>query len=316
MTLREFFERHYFPRFLRRRPKTEELCTTALNHLRTWLGHDPAVAEVTPVALSRFVDWLAARPGRSQETAFKNYRHLRPICNYAAQLELMAVLPRMRMAEADAADEGDEEDVPAFTLPEIEAMLTAAVALEGETGGTRNADLWVALILALYNTGLRIAATLRIRWTDYDAAERCFHVRGSTQKSGKTQWPGVTRQTAGYLERLRKLEAKPDEPIWPWGADKETQRRLCRGLRKIMDAAKVADVKGKVFHRFREGNATELKILELTGRLPAGAATEQLGHSKEQTTNDYYVAQKRLPRKALRHCDALQLPLFPDDRAA
>ena len=84
----------------------------------------------------------------------------------------------------------------------------------------------------------------------------------------------------------------------------------------MMAAAKVTDVKGKVFHRFREATATELKIRDMDGRLPNGAATEQLGHSKEQTTDQHYIAKKRLPRKALRHCDALQMPLFPEDRAA
>ena len=84
-----------------------------------------------------------------------------------------------------------------------------------------------------------------------------------------------------------------------------------------MTAGNVADVKGKVFHRFREACATELKILDQDGRLPHGEATEQLGHSREKTTDDHYVAKKRLRRKPLRHCDALQLPLFPgEDRAA
>ena len=315
MTLRQFFLRHYVPRFLRTRPETVELCTTALNHLQRWLEHDPTLAEITPVALSRFVDWLAAREGRSPQTAQKNYRHVKAVCAYAAQLELMPSLPRMRMIDAEE-DDAEETDVPAFTMPEIEAMLASAAALEGQTAGIKDADLWVSLILSLYNTALRIAAALKLRWQDYDVAQRCFHVRRSTQKTRKAQSVGITSQTAGFLERLRTVSAGPDDPIWPWGADKESQRRLCRTLRGIMAAAKVPDVKGKVFHRFREACATELKILDLAGRLPHGAATEQLGHSKEQITDDHYIAKKRLPRKPLRHCDALQLPLFPDDRAA
>jgi integrase len=314
MTLREFFTRHYLPRFLRTRPESVELCTTALNHLRAWLGHDPTLAEITPVALSRFIDWLAARPDRSVQTATKNYRHVKALCAYAAQLELMPALPRMRMADEEA---DEEADVPAFTLPEIEGLLGQAVGLKGETGGVRDADLWVALILTLYNTALRIAAALRLRWQDYDAAQKCFHVRGNTQKTRKAQSLGITSQTAGFLERLRKADAQPEDPIWPWPADKESQRRLCRFLRGMMREAQVTDVKGKVFHRFREACATELKIRDLEGRLPHGAATEQLGHSSERTTDDSYIAKKRLPRKALRHCDALQLPLFPgEDRAA
>ena len=316
MTLREFFERFYSPRFLRTRPESVDLCNTALNHLRTWLGHDPTLAEITPVALSRFVDWLAGRPDRSPETALKNYRHIKAVCAYATQLELMPALPRMRMAEDSEADEADEEDVPAFTLPEIEAMLTQAVGLLGETAGRRDADLWVGIILVLYNTALRIAAALSLCWKDYDQAQKCFHVRKGTQKTKKAQSLGITTQTAAYIDRLRPIDAKAEDPIWPWGNDKETQRRLCRALRRMMAAAHVADVKGKVFHRFREATATELKIRDMEGRLPHGAATEQLGHSSERTTNDSYIAKKRLPRKALRHCDALQLPLFPEDRAA
>ena len=315
ITLRDFFERFYSPRFLRTRPESVELCNTALNHLRTWLGHDPTLTEITPVNLSRFVHWLAARPGRSVETAMKNYRHIKAVCAYAAQLELMPTLPRMRMVDGDTEEE-DEDDVPAFTLPEIEAMLTQAVALKSETAGHRDADLWVGIILVLYNTALRIAAALSLCWKDYDQAQKCFHVRKGTQKTKKAQSLGITLQTAAYIDRLRRADTKPEEPIWPWGNDKETQRRLCRALRRMMAAAQVTDVKGKVFHRFREATATELKIRDMEGRLPHGAATEQLGHSSERTTNDSYIAKKRLPRKALRHCDALQLPLFPEDRAA
>lgn len=312
MTLREFFLRHYLPAFLRSKPRSVELCLTALNHIQAWMGHDPTLAEITPVTLASFVRWLAARDGRSPKTASKNYRHLRAICGYAAQLELMPSIPRLRMPATAA----EEEDVPAFTLPEIEAILGQAVALQGETAGRRDADLWVALLLGLYNTALRIAAALSLRWADYDAAAKCFDVRRSTQKTKKAQCVGITAQTAVYIERLRTPAAKPEDPIWPWPADKESQRRLCRWLRVMMRQAGVSDVKGKVFHRFREACATELKIGDLEGRLPHGAATEQLGHSSERTTDDSYIAKKRLPRKALRYCDALQLPLFPKDERA
>jgi integrase len=318
ITLRAFFLRHYQPAFLRAKPKSVELCLTALNHVAAWMGHDPTLSEITPVTLASFVRWLAARPGRSPKTASKNYRHLRAICGYAAQLELMPPIPRLRMPAGTATAAEEEEDVPAFTLTEIEAILGQAVGLKGETAGRRDADLWVALVLSLYNTALRIAAALSLRWADYDAAAKCFDVRRSTQKTKKAQCVGITSQTAAYVERLRRPGARPDDPIWPWPAHKESQRRLCRLLRGMMRAAHVGDVKGKVFHRFREACATELKIRDLEGTLPKGAATEQLGHSSERTTNDSYIAKKRLPRKALRHCDALQLPLFErqDDRAA
>ena len=316
LTLRAFFTRHYLPAFLRGKPKSVELCTTALNHLQAWMGHDPTLAEITPLMLASFVRWLAARPDRSAKTATKNYRHLRAICGYAAQLELMPSIPHLRQPVPAATTDEEEDDVPAFTLPEIEAILGQAVTLTGETAGRRDADLWVGLVLSLYNTALRIAAALSLRWVDYDAAAKCVDVRQSTQKTKKAQCVGITAQTAAYLERLR-ADARPEDPIWPWGPDHESQRRLCRQLRRLMAAGNVTDVKGKVFHRFREATATELKILDQDGRLPHGAATEQLGHSREKTTDDHYVAKKRLRRNPLRHCDALQLPLFPgEDRAA
>ncbi len=210
ITLRDFFERFYSPRFLRTRPESVELCNTALNHLRTWLGHDPTLTEITPVNLSRFVNWLAARPGRSVETAMKNYRHIKAVCAYAAQLELMPTLPRMRMVDGDTEEE-DEDDVPTFTLPEIEAMLTQAVALKSETAGHRDADLWVGIILVLYNTALRIATALSLCWKDYDQAQKCFHVRKGTQKTKKAQSLGITLQTAAYIDRLRRADTKPEE---------------------------------------------------------------------------------------------------------
>ncbi len=208
LTLRAFFTRHYLPAFLRGKPKSVELCTTALNHLQAWMGHDPTLAEITPLSLASFVRWLAARPDRSAKTATMNYRHLRAICGYAAQLELMPSIPHLRQPVPAATTDEKEDDVPAFTLPEIEAILGQAVTLTGETAGRRDADLWVGLVLSLYNTALRIAAALSLRWVDYDAAARCFDVRRSTQKSKKAQCVGITAQTAAYLERLRLPDAK------------------------------------------------------------------------------------------------------------
>ena len=165
---------------------------------------------------------------------------------------------------AEVEDEGDEDgDVPAFTLAEIEAILGQAAQLRGQTAGVADADLWVGLVLVLYNTALRIAAALSLRWADYDAAARCFDVRKATQKTKKAQTLGITAQTAAWLERLRLAGSRPDDPIWPWGPDHESQRRLCRRLRGMMTAGSVGDVKGKVFHRFREACATEIAVRTL-----------------------------------------------------
>ena len=231
MTLREFSSGTIGRPFYDRSRRAWSLCLTALNHIRTWMGHEPTLAEMTPVTLASFVRWLAVREGRSPKTASKNYRHLRAICGYAAQLELTAPIPRLRMPAGTLTTAEEEEDVPAFTLREIEAILGQAVALGGQTDGRRDADLWVALVLSLYNTALRIAAALSLRWADYDAANKCFDVRRSTQKTKKAQCVGITAQTAAYLERLRTPAAKAEDPIWPWPAGKDSQRRLCRFLR-------------------------------------------------------------------------------------
>ena len=209
LTLRALFLRHYLPAFLLAKPKSVELCITALNHLQTWMGHDPTLAEITPVSLAGFVRWLAARDGRSPKTATKNYRHLRAICGYAAQLELMPAIQRLRMPAGTATAADDESDVPAFTMPEIEAILGQAVALTGETDGRRDADLWVGLVLSTVQHGT--ADRRRAQSAMGGLRRRCQMLRRAGGRRRKPRRPSAWAsppQTAAYLERLRTAGGK------------------------------------------------------------------------------------------------------------
>ena len=268
----------------------------------------------SPGTLDGFVAWLQAEPWgkarvrrRSLQTALKNYRHLRAIAAYAAQLELMPPLAALRFPDSGMAEE--EHDVPALTIEELQRICDAARAVTGEIGGIRASAWWTALLLVLWNTGLRITATLKLRWQDYDPARRTVTAWKNTQKQKKTQCLGITPQTARCLEKIRGER----ERIFPWPFDPSGNlKTLDRRFRQdVLGPAGVADVRGKLFHRLREGLATELKILEEEGAVPARAATAQLGHSSEAVTDKSYIAQ-RAKLRPTRHGEALAQPKLAD----
>ena len=83
-------------------------------------------------------------------------------------------------------------------------------------------------------------------------------------------------------------------------------------LARQMAAAKVSDVKGKVFHRFREACATELKIRDLEGTVPHGrrdraarplqrADDERELHREETAAAQGPAALRRVAVAALRN---------------
>ncbi len=193
-------------------------------------------------------------------------------------------------------------------------MLAAAVKIRRRYGEVPAARFWIALILTLYDTGLRIDAAMSLRQDRFDAAELALLAAEDTQKQGADQCVGVRRKTACALAAIRT--ADPRLFAWPFdqvakGDRKSNWATLRRHFKKfILGPAGLPIDCDKPFQRFRRTSATQIKKA-------GGDATEQLGHSSPAVTDLYLDAEElgasrgcdRMPELEV-PADDLQLRLF------
>ena len=111
----------------------------------------------------------------------------------------------------------------AWTIQQLAQLID--VARRSGPGGTKRlrqpslcgvpADVWwTALLLVLYDCGIRIGAAMQLRCGDYDAANHRLFVRAETQKHRADQILPVSMETAEALAKC--IAAMDREPLFPW----------------------------------------------------------------------------------------------------
>jgi integrase len=220
-------------------------------------------------------------------------------------LAILRFAKRRRVASFDWLDWVERVPVPrrvprAWTIAEVERILAAARQAQGTIDGVA-ASVWhPALILTLYDTGLRIAACLSIRRDDVSLSERAVLVRAERQKQNADQWLTLSDQTIAAIAPLLFLQrellfGRPGS--WP-----AIRRRFVRILQRA--GVSYGHANGGVFHKLRKTCASYCKA---NGVDP----TSQLGHSGAGVTRAYLD-----PRitQTIRPSDALPRPRIVDSR--
>lgn len=304
MTLWEFFDRRYRPdRLVGRKPASIEQYRIALEHLRRAAGGDPPLAafarppgqdgpagdELIALTMQRVLD-----RGDSRATANKVRAHLLAVWRYACQLELVDRLPRVgKIREFRRSPR-------AYLVGDVTRLLEAAESEDWSIEGIPARYWWQALLLLLYDTGLRITAALSLEWAQYDADSLAIVVAAETQKHGSDQYLAVSRQTGDAIARTGGARRW----LFPWPYDLGTASWpiLGKHFARIAGRAGVKLSRGKKFHPFRASTAS---YLERQG----GNATLQLGHSTRQVTERSYLDPRIV--KPPRQVDLLPRPSLP-----
>ncbi len=307
-TVRQWIATRYAPEQLpgRKHLESRKLCHTACNHLRTFFGHDPRLDELDRRAMKRWLAWMAFPPEEDEQfrgrllspspklakaTANKNLGHILASINYAADDEVIphpARIKKFRLAKRKKRS---------WRPSEIALMLAAAVKVSGCYGTIPARKFWIALILTAYDTGLRIAALMALRWQDYDPELCAVLADADTQKHDADQWLGVKRRTAEAIEAIRG--GGPRIFAWPFdhvvkGDRPSTYATLRRHFKRdILTPAGLPTDTQKPFHRFRRSSGTQI-------HKAGGDATKQLGHSSPAVTANYLDREEIGP---LRGCD-------------
>jgi integrase len=276
MTLEELFERYGILRNLDR--KTLTLYAMLLTRLRAFLGHEPTVADLDDLVISRYLRERATqsylgkviRPASVQ----KDKVMLQAVWNLAARKRWVAEFPELpRIKVAKSIPTGR-----AYTAEDVAKLIRRSRHRIGTTGGQPSAWWWSTILYMGYCTGERASALLALRWGELDTHRRRVVFLGSTRK-GQTRdiERDFTQDLAGFLEARRR---QPEDLVWPWdrhrGSLWTSLKLLCR----------LAGVRYRGFHGLRRTRASYAALAGGTA-----AATQVLDHSDPKLQERYVDPQ-------------------------
>jgi len=175
-----------------------------------------------------------------------------------------------------------------------------AAAATGRQGYSRS--LWLAILAALYGTGLRRGELMRLKLSDWDCREGVLHIDG--RKTGRSRSSKVPQMVVRCMEHylvarqnhLLKLGCMEEDSLFVnLHGHKLGAASISGGLRRLVERAGVGKI---TLHMFRHSCASEL--IEEGLSLPEVQAV--LGHQCIGTTMRYLsISDPRRHQAVSRH---------------
>lgn len=281
-TLREFFEASYRPqRLADAAAGTVEQYREVIAFLSDFLACDATVDCLSDDLLERF---MAHRKelGRSNSTLNRYRCYLLALWRHAWRKKLVAELPR------DVFKYNVPKRLPeAWSTAEVSRLLAAAAETPGSLCGIPAGPYWVALILTLYDTGLRITALMSARCEQL-SAEGWLSIPAEDQKQDADQ---AFRLHPDTLAAIRVTRPESRELLFPFPYSLEQRHPIRERYREILKRAGLACGRRDLFHKLRRTSATAVcdAFDEVT-------ASRHLGHSSLEVTRRY-IDPRQLTRK-------------------
>lgn len=257
--------------------RTVEAYKNALAHWEAYTT-DPPFREISNTTLQEFKNRFLA--DYSAGTFNKVRRHLLALLNKLApavkgnpgglgQLEHFVFVTKARQADTPPRVAGT------VLLSEIYQACKTATWPRVDFPA---ADWWRALVVFLYNTGLRRNDFLALKTRDVDLVNHCLTFRA--EKTGKSR---VLPLHPAVIDHFRRIWSDR-ELVFPKPAGNKS---LYLHWHKLQDAAGLARDEHITFHQLRATCGSNL-----FERSP-GAAQEMLGHSSIETTRRHYTNLSR-----------------------
>ncbi len=270
LTVRTFFETAYLPlRLIVGSPRTVEAYLDTLSAWDRWPSRVP-LKRIDDLVFAKWLGWLAERSSRS--TTNKHRAHLLCILRLAVKRKKLKALP-------DVPPLKTSPKLPeAWTVDEVERIISTARQLPGEIDGVPANRWWPALFFVIYDTGSRIGAMLAVAPKSLSLSERSLILLGSTTKSGRPQYCRLSDQTVAAVAAIYD----PHRPrVWPWPHIRAT---LYRRAKRLFAAAGVTYGRdnGGLFHKLRRTSGT---LVAANG----GNPQLHLGHADARVTYRHYV---------------------------
>jgi integrase len=277
MRLREIFLDRYAP-LHDLTDRTIELYGHTLDRFAEFLGHEPELADLDDLVVSRFLRWRAKTPrnGRvpAANSVLKDRTQLSALWSFCAKKRMTATEGKMVEFPALARMRAVERIPRAYSHSDIEKIVRRAKRRYGRVGGLPAPWWWMTICMTAWTTAERLGAILALRWGEVDLDRRTIVFLGQNRK-GHTRdiQRAITPQLA---EMLRIYRRGDNDLVWPW--DRQMQS-IWTSLHNLCDQA---GVQYRGFHGFRKASAS---YFEAAG----GSATALLDHDRPATTKRSYL---------------------------
>lgn len=254
-------------------PRTWAQYQATLRRLDHYLLRPAKVADLTEETVVGFLSHVAAID--SPATVATKRAHLLALWQWAAKRHLTAEWPDLPVVKLP-------QRIPtAWTLEQLRSLLVACRDASGVISGIPAGLFWRALILVLFDTGLRAAAAWSLRRAEVDLDARTIYVRAETQKQRADQLLRFSPQTAAALMEIWE---PPRLLLFPW--DRSPRMRYIE-YERLLQRAGLPHGRRDKFQRIRRTTAT----LGLQyGRAAGFDPSRQLGHSSPEITRRHYLA--------------------------
>lgn len=275
-SLRRFYDEVYRPRRANA-PGTAKEYRVAIDHLYGHLGRVPTLDDLSDNALEGLMAALVEQ-GKSPATANKVAGHLLALWNFAFRRSFVdtktRTIDRFRLPKRNPS---------AWTIAELGQILRACALTPGQMRGIPASQWWPALVLVLYETGLRICAVLALR-TSHLQARGMLTVPAETQKQKADQSFLLSGETHDLILRTEPAKRELLFPSLHYNGVRLKYRAILR-------AAGLPSGSKDLFHKLRKTCATHL-----CDQADEAAAVKQLGHSDPSVTRTFYVDQTQVRR--------------------
>lgn len=296
LILDAFLEGVYLPYHLGMRESTARQLQTAVNVFQRWTKRPVRIEELSDELVIRFLADFSRQV--SSTTVNSKRRALLALWRFAHKKNLIDRLP------CDIPKFPESwRDPEAWTVSEVERILTEAQHQPGTFDGISAGDWWLSFLLCLYDSGARVGAVLQVRPDEVNLTEGGFLLRAEVQKTRRARWCAISDQT---VKACAAIWSPGRRRMWPWA---HTPCWLSRKFKKILEAAGVSFGvhHGGVFHKLRRTSGT---LVEQAG----GDGSRHLGNTRAVFENHYLDPRMtrrqsldRLPRpnvSAISVCDS------------
>jgi integrase len=297
-TLKRYFAETYQPlKLVNCSPKTLEKYESVIRKFSEFLACDATLHHLTDETLDRFIAFSAKRVQASSVNSY--ITNLLAIWRHAWKKRKVAELPR------DVDKLRENKTLPdAWTVEELGRLIKAACEIDCRSVGMPGRQWWPAMILTLYDTGLRIGAALKIKAEELDLEAGLVRVRAEDQKHKADQFFHLHEDTRNALWLIgadrRELVFNVPNPV----AFKTT---MYAQFNRILKAAGLYKGEGgDKFHKIRRTSATCLA----DATSPA-ESQKHLGHSSMSVTMRYLDFTKI--RSHISPADVMERPRIDKD---
>jgi integrase len=218
-----------------------------------------SIAAISPKDIATFRDAEIAS-GKNPNTVRYLIKHLRIPFNAARRQGLLTHNPAesVELPSPAKSDDGAETSRDPFTLPQVKALMNAAVAEEHGRPIFKAGDEWRGAILCAYFIGARLQDVTNLTWDAVDLPGKLINYRA--RKNGKRVAVPIHRELESYLLEL----PAPDSGkafVFPKLAGRRTGGRsgLSMTFSRIMARAHIAP--GIVHARKKDGQGRTVRTL-------------------------------------------------------